>query len=181
MSAEYIRAVPSLVDWRDWEEPLVRERPVGLIVVAVASLLAGLAIALAAGEMFLGAAGYGDWTKPRIVGNDFVGAVQVYPEHYLLIGAIILIPALILLSLPIGIARKRPWAGIIGFVLGGLFALYGVLALVIPGELGGTATNAERWHPAASLPWLVLGIVLLWYFNRRSIKRDLGMGDRMFG
>jgi hypothetical protein len=170
--------VPSLSDWRDWEEPLVRDRPVGLVVIAVASLVAGVAILLAAGEMFLGVAGYGDWTQPRIVGNDYVGAVQVYPEHYLLIGAILLIPALILLTLPIGLARKRPWAGIIGFVLGGLFASYGILALVIPGDM---ASNADRWHPAAGLPWLVVGVALLWYFNRRSIKRDLGMGDRTFG
>lgn len=170
--------MPSLSHWRDWEEPLVRDRPVGLLVVAVASLLVGLAVVLAAAEMFVGAAGYGDWTKPRIVGNDFVGAVQVYPEHYLLVGGILLVPALILLALPVGLARRRPWAGILGFVLGGIFALYGVLALVIPGD---AASGGERWHPAAGLPWLVLGVVLLWYFNRRSIKRDLGMGDRTFG
>lgn len=170
--------MPSLLDWREWEEPLIRDRPVGLLGVAIASLLAGVAIVLAAGEMFLGAASYGDWTKPRIVGNDFVGAVQVYPEHYLLVGGILLIPALILLALPVGLARRRPWAGILGFVLGGIFALYGVLALVIPGD---AASGAERWHPAAGLPWLVVGIVLLWYFNRRSIKRDLGMGDQTFG
>ena len=104
--------------------------------------------------------------------------VTVYPEHYILVGAIILIPALILMAWPVGIARQRPWAGILGSVLGGLFTMYGVLALVIPGD---AAANADRWHPAASLPWIVLGIVLLWYFNRRSIKRDLGMGDQMFG
>jgi hypothetical protein len=170
--------VPSLPDWRDWDEPLVHDRPVGLVAVAIASLLAGLAVVLAAGEMLLGAAGYGDWTKPRIVGNDFVGAVQVYPEHYLLVGGMLIIPALILLALPIGIARQRPWAGIICFVLGGIFALYGVLALVIPGD---AASGGERWHPAAGLPWLVLGAALLWYFNRRSIRADLGMGDRTFG
>ena len=163
---------------RDVEEPTIRDRPVGVIAVAVASFLVGLSMVLAAGELFLGASKYGDWTKPKIVGNDFVGAVQVYPEHYILVGAILLIPALILLALPIGIARQRPWAGIIGFVLGGLFAMYGVLALVIPGD---AAANADRWHVAASVPWIVLGLALLWYFNRRSIKRDLGMGDRMFG
>lgn len=166
----------------DVEEPTIRDRPIGLVVIAVASLLAGLAVLLAAGEMGLGAAGYGEWTRPRIVGNDLVGAVQVYPEHYLLFGLLLLVPALILLALPIGIARQRWWAGIIGFVIGGVLAPYGLLALVIPGEIGGGgAGDAERWHPAAGLPWLALGVVLLWYFNRRSIRRDLGMGDRTFG
>jgi hypothetical protein len=166
---------------RDFEEPTFRDRPIGVIVIGLASLVAGFAILLAAGEMLMGAAGYGDWTKPRIEGNDFVGAVQVYPEHYLLIGGILLIPALILLAVPIGLALQRWWAGIIGWVIGGIVALYGLLALVIPGDLGGAASNAERWHPAESLPWLALGIFLLWYFNRRSIKADLGMGDRTFG
>ena len=170
--------MPSFEDLRDVEEPRIRDRPVGLILVAVGSLIAGLAILAAAGELFLGAAGYGDWTRPRIVGNDYVGAVQVYPEHYLLIGAILLVPALILLALPLGIARQRWWAGILGLVLGALFALYGVLALVIPGD---AASGDDRWHPAASLPWLILGIAVLWYFNRRSIRADLGMGDRTFG
>lgn len=165
----------------DIEEPTVRDRPVGLIGIALASLLAGLAILLATGELVLGAAGYGDWTRPRIVGNDFVGAVQVYPEHYVLFAGMLLVPALILLALPIGIARQRWWAGIIGYVIGGVVALYGLLALVIPSELAGRSSNAERWHPAAGLPWLLLGLVLLWYFNRRSIRADLGMGDRTFG
>lgn len=165
----------------DVEEPTIRDRPIGLIGIALASLLAGLAILLAAGELFLGAAGYGDWTKPRIVGNDYVGAVQVYPEHYLLFGTLVLIPALILLALAIGIARQRWWAGIMGYVIGGIVALYGLLALVIPGQIGGEAGTAERWHPAAGLPWLLLGLFLLWYFNRRSIRADLGMGDRTFG
>ncbi len=165
----------------DVEEPTIRDRPVGVIAIAVASLLAGLAILLAAGELLLGAAGYGDWTRPHIVGNDFVGAVQVYPEHYLLFGGLVMIPALILLALSLGIARQRWWAGILGFVIGGVMALYGLLALVIPGDIGGEPGNAERWHPAASLPWVLLGLFLLWYFNRRSIKRDLGMGDRAFG
>ena len=165
----------------DIEEPTLRDRPIGLIGIAVASLLAGLAILLATGELVLGAAGYGDWTRPRIVGNDFVGAVQVYPEHYLLFAGMLLMPALILLALPIGIARQRWWAGIIGYVIGGVVALYGLLALVIPGELGDGAGSAERWHPAASLPWLALGLFLLWYFNRRSIRANLGMGDRTFG
>ena len=165
----------------DIEEPTIRDRPVGLVGIALASLLVGLAMLLATGELVLGAAGYGDWTKPRIVGNDFVGAVQVYPEHYLLLAGMLLVPVLILLALPIGIARQRWWAGIIGYVIGGVVALYGLLALVIPGELGGGGRSAERWHPAAGLPWLVLGLVLLWYFNRRSIRADLGMGDRTFG
>jgi len=165
----------------DFEEPTVRDRPVGLVGIALASFLAGLAMLFATGELVLGAAGYGDWTKPRIVGNDFVGAVQVYPEHYLLFAGMVLVPTLILLALPIGIARQRWWAGIIGYVIGGVMALYGLLALVIPGEIGGEAGSAERWHPAAALPWLVLGLVLLWYFNRRSIRADLGMGDRTFG
>jgi len=166
---------------QDFEEPTVRDRPVGLVGIALASFLAGLAMLFATGELVLGAAGYGDWTKPRIVGNDFVGAVQVYPEHYLLFAGMVLVPTLILLALPIGIARQRWWAGIIGYVIGGVVALYGLLALVIPGDLGGEAGDAERWHPAAGLPWLVLGLVLLWYFNRRSIRADLGMGDRTFG
>ena len=165
----------------DIEEPTIRDRPIGLIVFALASLLAGLAILLAAGELGLGAAGFGDWTRPRIVGNDFVGAVQVYPEHYLLFAAMLLVPAAILLALPVGIARRRWWAGIIGFVIGGVMAPYGLLALVIPGELGGGPTDTERWHLAAGLPWLALGLALLWYFNRRVIKADLGMGDRTFG
>lgn len=166
---------------RDYEEPTVRDRPVGLIAVALGSLVAGLAVLAAAAELLLGAFGYADWTKARIAFNDFVGSVQVYPEHYLLIGSIVLIPALILLALPIGIARRRWWAGILGYVLGALLALYGVLALVIPGNLDGTAGNDQRWHPEAGLPWLVIGLALLWYFNRRSIKADLGMGDRTFG
>jgi len=165
----------------DFEEPTIRDRPMGLLGIALASFVAGSAVLMAAIELGLGAAGYGDWTKPRIVGNDFVGAVQVYPEHYLLFGGLVLIPALILLALPVGIALQRWWAGILGFVIGGILALYGVLALVIPGELGGGARDAERWHPAAGLPWLALGVFLLWYFNRRSIKVDLGMGDRTFG
>jgi hypothetical protein len=160
------------------EEPTIRERPIGVIVFAVASLVAGSAILVAAGQLLMSAAGYGDWTQPRIVANDYVGAVQVYPEHYLLIGGILLIPALILLALPIGIARQRWWAGIIAFVLGGLLVGYGILALVIPGD---AAANDERWHPEAGLPWVVLGGALLWYFNRRSTRRDLGMGDRTFG
>jgi len=169
--------VPSLREWRDWEEPEIRERPIGLIGIALVALVAGVAILLAAGEMFLGAAGFGDWTKPRIVGNDYVGAVQVYPEHYLLVGALLLIPGLLLIAVPVGILRQRPWAQILGSVLGGLFLGYGILALVIP---GGTAALADRWHPAAGLPWVVLGAVLLWYFNRRPIRRHLGMGDRYF-
>ena len=148
----------------------------GLIVIGIASLLAGIGILAAAIELFVGATRFADWTRPSVLGNDVVQA-QVYPEHYLLIGAILLIPALILLGLPIGIARQRPWAGIIGAVVGGLIAMYWVLALVIPSD---EAATAERWHPGASLPWVLLGTVLLWYFNRRSIKRDLGMGDLVF-
>ena len=149
-----------------------------MILIAVCSLLAGVAILPAAGELFLGAARFGDWTQPKIVGNDLVGAVQVYPEHYLLIGSIVLVPGLILLALAVGLARQRWWAGILGLVIGALMALYGVLALVIPGDAAG---GADRWHPAASLPWLGLGVVMVWYFNRRSIRADLGMGDRTFG
>jgi len=163
---------------RDVEEPLVRDRPIGVILIAIGCLLAGLAILPAAVELFLGAARYGDWTKPKIVGNDYVGAVQVYPEHYLLVGAIVLIPAVLLLAVAAGLARQRWWAGIIGLMVGALMALYGVLALVIPGD---AASGSERWHPAAALPWLVLGGLLAWYFNRRSTRADLGMGDRTFG
>lgn len=163
---------------RDVEEPLVRDRPIGVIIVAIGSLVTGLAMLFAAGELFLGAARFGDWTKPKIVGNDFVGAVQVYPEHYVLIGAMLLVPALVLLAFPVGLARQHWWAGILGLVMGVLLALYGVLALVIPGD---ASSGSDRWHPAAGLPWLVLGGVLAWYFNRRSIRTDLGMGDRTFG
>ena len=163
---------------RDVEEPLVRDRPVGVLLIAIGSLVAGLAILPAAAELFLGAARFGDWTQPKIVGNDYVGAVQVYPEHYLLIGGILLIPALLLLAVAVGLIRQRWWAGIIGLMIGALMALYGVLALVIPGD---AASGSERWHPAAALPWLVLGGLLAWYFNRRSTRADLGMGDRTFG
>jgi len=170
--------VRAFVGWRDWTEPTVRDRPIGLIAIAVASAAAGVAVLLAAIELFAGAAAYRDWMEPKLVGNDLVGKVQVYPEHYVLMGAILLLPALYLIGLAIGIARQRPWAGIMGFVAGGLMALYGLLALVIPGD---AASSGERWHPAASLPWILLGLVVLWYFNRRSIKADLGMGDRTFG
>jgi len=163
---------------RDIEEPLVRDRPIGIILIAIGSLAAGLGILLAAGELFLGAARFGDWTQPKIVGNDYVGAVQVYPEHYLLIGGILLIPGLLLVALAVGLARQRWWAGIVGLVLGVLMALYGILALVIPTD---AASGADRWHPAAGLPWLLLGLALAWYFNRRAIRADLGMGDRTFG
>jgi hypothetical protein len=169
--------VRAFAGWRDWTEPTVRDRPVGLIASGVASAVAGVAVLLAAIELFAGAAAYRDWTKPKLVGNDLVGMVQVYPEHYVLMGAFLLLPALYLLALPIGIARQRPWAGIMGFVAGGLMALYGLLALVIPGD---AASGEERWHPAASLPWIGLGLFVLWYFNRRSITADLGMGDRTF-
>jgi len=173
--------VRTLESLRELEEPRLRDRPIGLIVIGVGSLVAGLAVLFAAVQLLLSATGYGDWTKPRIVANDYVGAVQVYPEHYLLVGSILLVPALLLVAIAIGIARRRWWAGIAGYVIGAVVALYGVLALVIPGELDGTASNAERWHLAASLPWIVLGLFLFWYFNRRSIKADLGMGDRTFG
>ena len=170
-----MRALEAL---RDIEEPLVRDRPIGVIVIAVGSLLAGLALLFAAGELFIGATRFADWTQPKIVGNDYVGAVQVYPEHYLLVGGILLVPAVVLLALPIGLARQRWWAGILGLVIGAMLALYGLLALVVPGD---AAAGGERWHPAASLPWLILGLALAWYFNRRSIRADLGMGDRTFG
>ena len=150
----------------------------GLIVIAVASAIAGIAVLLAAGELFLGAAGYGDWTHPKLVGNDLVGMVQVYPEHYLLMGAILLVPVLYLVGFAAGIARQRPWAWVMGFATGGLLAVYGLLALVIPAD---AAANADRWHPAASLPFVVLGVGLLWYFNRRGVKDDLGVADRTFG
>lgn len=166
--------------WRDWEEPLVRERPVGLIVVGLGSAIAGVALLVASIELFVAATLYQDWTVPKLVGNDLVGMLDIYPEHYLLMGSILLVPTLYLLALPIGIARQRWWAGIMGYVAGGLIALYGLLALVIPGDEAAQASE-ERWHPAESLPWMVLGLVLLWYFNRRSIRVDLGMGDRTFG
>jgi hypothetical protein len=168
--------VPRVLE--DVEEPTVRDRPVGLILIAGASALAGIAILLAAVELFAGAFAYRDWTEARLVGNDLVGMVQVYPEHYLVVGAILLVPGAYILGFAAGIARQRPWAWVMGIVTGGLFALYGLLALVIPAD---AAADSERWHPAASLPWLVLGLALLWYFNRRVVKVDLAVADRTFG
>jgi hypothetical protein len=163
---------------RDLGEPTFRDRPVGLLVIAALSAIAGVAMAIAAGELFLGAARYADWMTPKLVGNDLVGMVQVYPEHYLLMGAILLVPALLLVAFAIGIARQRPWAWIIGFVAGGLIGLYGVLALVIPADL---PSNADRWHLAAGVPWILLGVVLLRYFDRRPVRSDLGWGDASIG
>src|SRR6185436_19542229 len=102
---------------RGVEEPLVRDRPIGVVLIAIGSLLAGLAILPAVAELFLGAAQFGDWTKPSSVGNDYVGAVQVYPEHYLLVGSILLVPALLLIAVAAGLARQRWWAGIVGLMI----------------------------------------------------------------
>lgn len=77
-----------------------------------------------------------------------------------------------------GIARHRLWAWIMGLVAGGLIALYGMLALVIPADL---ASGSDRWHLTASLPWIVLGIGLIWYFDRRPVRYDLGWGDPSIG
>ena len=163
--------------WSDWSEPEIRERPVGLLLIAATSALAGAAILASSVELVAGATRYADWTTPRMVGNDLVGMVQVYPEHYVLMGAILLIPSLFLIALAIGIARQRPWAWVLGFVAGGLITLYGVLALVIPGDL---ASNNERWH-LTGVPWIILGVFLLRYFDRRPVKNDLGWGDPAIG
>lgn len=156
---------------------MIGERLVGLIVIAVAAGLAAVLIALAALELFVDAFGYTDWTVPRIISDEYMQGVQVYPEHYLLVGAILLIPMGYLFALAVGIARARGWAWILGFVAGGLIAPYGLLALVIPGN---AAANADRWH-LDGLPPLVIGVFLLWYFNRRAVRRDLGWGDPAIG
>lgn len=162
----------------DFEEPVIRDRLVGLIAIATAAALAGVVIALAALELFVDAAGYRDWAIPRVVSNEWLQGVNVYPEHYVFMGVMLLIPAGYLLTLAIGIARARGWAWILGFVAGGLIALYGVLAFVIPGNVD---ANVDRWHVADGLPPLVLGGFLLWYFNRRATRRDLGWGDPAIG
>lgn len=163
---------------RDLEEPTIGDRPIVLLTVAVGAALGAVLIGLAAVELFVDGFGYSDWTVPRIVSNEFLQGVSIYPEHYLFMGTILLIPTAYLAALAIGIARARPWAWILGFVAGGLVGLYGVLALVIPGNL---AANADRWHLAESVPWIALGAFTLWYFNRRAVRRDLGMGDPALG
>ena len=55
---------------RELDEPTIRDQPIGVVVVAAGSLLAALAILLAAAELLLGAARFGDWSQPKIVGND---------------------------------------------------------------------------------------------------------------
>ena len=50
--------------WRDWTEPTVRHRPIGLIAIAIASAAAGIAVLLASIELFASAAAYRDWTEP---------------------------------------------------------------------------------------------------------------------
>ena len=92
----------------DLSEPTIRERPIGVLVIAVVSLIVGITIALATLELFLGAAQYGEWTKPKLVGNDLVGMVKVYPEHYILMGSMLSIPALYTLALPVGINSPTP-------------------------------------------------------------------------
>ena len=164
--------------WRDWEESTIRERPVGLIVIAALSALGAAWIVASAIELFAGAAAYQDWTVPKLVGNDQVGMVTVYPEHYLVVGAILLVPALYLAGFALAIARSRPIAWVLGIVTGGLVLLYGILALVIPGD---AAADADRWHPGASLPFIAIGALLLWYFQRRSTRYDLGWGDPAIG
>lgn len=161
----------------EFEEPRVRDRLVGLVVIAAVAAVTGILIALAALELFADGFGYKDWAMPRIISNAWLQGVQVYPEHYLLVGTILLVPAAYLLALTVGIARARGWAWILAFVAGGLMATYGLLALVIPGD---AAANADRWH-LSGVPWLVVGVFLLWYFNRRAVRRDLGWGDPALG
>lgn len=164
--------------FRDIDEPTIRDRPVVLLAIAVAAAIAAILIGLAAVELFVDGFGYADWTVPRIVSNEFLQGVSIYPEHYLFMAAILLIPTAYLAALAVGIGRARPWAWILGFVAGGLVGLYGILALVIPGNL---AANADRWHLGESVPWIALGALTLWYFNRRAVRRDLGMGDPALG
>ena len=164
--------------WRDWEEPTIRERPVGVLLVGMLSALGAVAVAWSAIELFAGAAAYQDWTVPKLVGNEQVGMVTVYPEHYVLVGVILLVPALFLAGVAVSIARSRPIAWVLGIVAGGLILLYGILALVIPGD---AAANADRWHPEASLPFIAAGAFLLWYFRRRVVRYDLGWGDPAIG
>ena len=171
-------AVRLLEALRDLEEPTIRDRLVGLVVIAATAGALGIVIALVAAELFAGALGYEDWAIPRLVGNEFLEGVKVYPEHYLLMGVAVLVPALYLLAFAIGIARGRGWAVILGLVAGGLLTMYGILALVIPKD---AAANAERWHPGDAAPFLVSGVFLAWYFNRRAVRRDLGWGDPAIG
>jgi hypothetical protein len=170
-----VRLVEAL---RDLEEPTIRDRPVVLLAIAVGAAIAAVLIGLAAVELFVDGFGYTDWAVPRIVSNEFLQGVSIYPEHYIFMGAILAIPTAFLAALAIGIARARPWAWILGFIAGGLVGLYGVLALVIPGN---AAANADRWHLGESVPWIALGAFTLWYFNRRAVRRDLGMGDPALG
>lgn len=163
---------------RDLEEPAFRDRPVGLLAIALGAAVGAILIGLAAVELFVDAFGYTDWAVPRIVSNEFLQGVSIYPEHYLFMGVILLIPTAYLVALAVGIARARPWAWILGFVAGGLVGLYGILALVIPGN---AAANSDRWHLGESVPWIALGVFTLWYFNRRAVRRDLGMGDPALG
>jgi len=163
---------------RDLEEPTFRDRPIVLLAVAVGAAIGAVLIGLAAVELFVNGFGYRDWTVPRMVSNEFLQGVSIYPEHYLFMGAILLIPTAYLAALAVGLARARPWAWILVFVAGGLVGLYGVLALVIPGNL---VANADRWHLAESVPWIALGAFTLWYFNRRAVRHDLGMGDPALG
>jgi hypothetical protein len=168
---------------RDLEEPTIGGRPIGVFVVAALSALAGTALLVGAVQLFLGATRYADWSKPQLVGNDFVGAVQVYPEHYLLVGAFLLVPAGYLVALAYGIVRGRFWAWVLGVVAGGLLVAYGILALVIPaeGSHDESVIVTERWHPAAGLPWIVVGGALIWYLQRRVVKHHLEMGDPAIG
>ena len=105
-------------------------------------------------------------------------AIAIAAAIAAVLGAILLIPTAYLAALAVGIVRARPWAWILGFVAGGLVGLYGVLALVIPGNL---AANADRWHLAESVPPIAVGAFTLWYFNRRAVRRDLGLGDPALG
>jgi hypothetical protein len=170
-------------DLRDLEEPMFRDRPVGVLIIAAVSALAGMVVLAGSAELFAGAAAFGDWTKPKLVGNDFVGLVKVYPEHYLLFGAILVAPAGFLLGLAYGLIRARWWAWLLGTVIGVLIATYGILALVIPTEASHdpNAVVSERWYPAAGLPWIVVGGFLIWYLRRRVVRYDLGLGDPSIG
>src|SRR5256885_13972602 len=95
---------------RDLEEPTIGDRPIVLLTVAVGAALGAVLIGLAAVELCVGGFGYADWTVPRIVSNEFLQGVSIYPEHYLFMGAILLLRTAYLVALAVGVARARPWA-----------------------------------------------------------------------
>ncbi len=49
------------------------------------------------------------------------------------------------------------------------------------GRPGDASSGEERWHLSFGLPWIVLGIGLVWYLDRRTVRDDLGWGDPNIG